>query len=315
MSFPFKRKQFNDKQIHEMMNNLKKYNVKKRLKISPYTLKNVDISKEQLQFLDKPIILLNNPSDYNDFNQLSDMFNEECRMKCRLINIEMSPWDYYFKNIIKIKELTKKQYGKINDYNLRETLWHQIKECTSFRPSNMVAMIQLFKSSSILDFSSGWGDRLLGAIAMNVEYVGVDPNPCLFKGYNDILKFFNQSNNDKYIMIQGKIEDVILPQRNYDLIFTSPPYYDLEIYTHEIKNNEKEWYNNFLLIALNKCWNLLNNGGVMAININQKTKNENYIKWMLNDVSKFNNSYYLGVISYAMEDLKNPQPIWVWKKK
>ena len=51
----------------------------------------------------------------------------------------------------------------------------------------------------------------------------------------------------------------------------------------------------------------------MAININQK-QGDNYIEWMLNDVGKFINCEYLGVISYANEKLTNPQPIWIWIK-
>ena len=39
------------------------------------------------------------------------------------------------------------------------------KECTQFKPSLALTVLQLLRAKRVLDFSAGWGDRLLGAIA------------------------------------------------------------------------------------------------------------------------------------------------------
>ncbi len=200
---------------------------------------------------------------------------------------------------------------------MRETIYNNVKECTIHRPTNIIAMIKIFGAKSVLDMSAGWGDRLIGAMAADVEYVGVDPNKCLHPGYQEIIKFFNKSPK-KYLLIEDKFEEVDLPERNYDLVYSSPPYFDLEIYTSESPQSseytkEEEWFEHFLKPSLLKAWNALITNGIMAININQK-KGETYIQKMLNLVNGYNNSVYLGVISYADKKLYNPQPIWIWRK-
>jgi hypothetical protein len=314
--FPYKRLNYTDQQIFEMFDKLQKYNVTDRLKTLPYKLKNVDMNPNELLFMGNPTILLNYPTDYKDWNLLSDMFQEKCRIQCKLFNQLESMYDYYKNNKERIIKETNKKYGKSTPFLIREYLYETYKECTSHRPSNMVALIQMFNAKSVFDFSSGWGDRLLGAMAMDVDYCGVDPNKCLHPNYQQMIRFFNK-NPDKYLMLVGKIEDVDIPRRNYDLIYTSPPYFDLEIYNNhdkELYSNEDIWFDKFLAVALIKSWNVLIPNGVMAININQKNRKEKYIRKMLNYVGRLENSLYLGVISYSEENLRNPQPIWIWRK-
>ena len=43
-------------------------------------------------------------------------------------------------------------------------------------------------------------------------------------------------------MIKGKAENVSIPKNSYDLIFTSPPYFDLEVFT-----DDKNTYQNELI--------------------------------------------------------------------
>ena len=52
----------------------------------------------------------------------------------------------------------------------------------------------------------------------------------------------------------------------------------------------------------------------MILNINQTSVKEQYISWMLDFVNTFDDTNYLGVISYVSDRTENPQPMWVWKK-
>lgn len=302
IGFPYIREWHTDNDIKNMMDNLKKYNGLERIlhkKYNIYNLKNI-----KLTYLGKPTLIINKESDYNDFNKLSDMFQEKCRMKCSVKN-KISPLMYY-------EHLPSRDKIK-NKQKLRERIWKENSECTGHRPNILSTFIQMYGSKSVLDFTSGWGDRLISAIANEVEYCGIDSNPCLFPNYKKMINFFNVS-DEKYIMIESKAQDAIIPDKKYDLIFTSPPYFDYENYYNEVKDTEKEWFNSFLSVCLKKYWEKLIKNGHMCININHTSPNQNFIYWMLNYVKEFDDSKYLGVISYANINIKNPQPIWIWKK-
>ena len=317
--FPYQRSYTTDKEIYEMFDHLKKYNYKERLVSKPYTLRNIDMPSYELVFLGKPLLIIGTKEDYKNWERLSDMFQEECRMKCKLYRQKESPEEYFKSHVKEINQYAKNKYGKITPQNVRESIYELTSECTSHKPTHIMAMIEMFNAKTVLDFSSGWGDRLIGAMAADVDYYcGVDPNPCLHPNYEKMIKFFGKSPK-KFVMIESTIEDVKLPNKKFDLIFTSPPYFDLEIYRENKKQStkhkeEKDWFDNFFKIALNKVWKYLREGGVMCLNINQKSRDEHYIKWMHEEVNSFEDSNYLGIISYAKPAIDNPQPIWIWKK-
>jgi len=108
----------------------------------------------------------------------------------------------------------------------------------------------------------------------------------------------------------------------YDLVFTSPPYFDLEIYNDDsdqsVSDNtrqERQWMDLFFSKYLSKAWSYLKPDKYFVININQKHKSEHYIKWMIDHMYKHHlDSHYFGVISYCNLDKRNPQPIFIWKK-
>lgn len=82
----------------------------------------------------------------------------------------------------------------------------------------------------VYDFSAGFGGRLLGAYAAkkNLKYYGTEPNT---KTYNNLLKF-----NDKLkfnATIYNKCSEDLIIDEKMDLIFSSPPYFDHEIYCNE----------------------------------------------------------------------------------
>jgi DNA modification methylase len=78
-------------------------------------------------------------------------------------------------------------------------------------------------------------------------------------------------------------------------------------------NSEKEWFDNFLLVWINKIKKALKKGGILALNINQ-FKNQKYVYWLLNYMNKSRDWNYLGIISHSKIDKNNPQPTFVWKK-
>jgi 16S rRNA G966 N2-methylase RsmD len=324
IKFPLKRNFYSTKDIMGMFDNLKKYNYKNRIVRTKYDIKNVKQFTNGWLYNGNYCIITTINSDYHDFNMLSDMFQEESRMKCVVYSTKVSPWDFFHLYPGIIWEYCMKMYNNTFPENLRESIWKLTKECTSFRPSLIMSIIQMFDSKSVLDFSAGWGDRLIGSMAAGVDYYGVDPNPRNHKGYKDMIKMFAPKNH-KYKVIESGIENAKLPtNRNFDLIFTSPPYFDLEIYVKDSEDggklqstknkSEDSWFKNFLMPALKKCHKVLVPNGIMAININQKSKHETYVKRMVDYISSLEDMIYLGVISYANKTFDNPQPIWLFRR-
>jgi DNA modification methylase len=111
----------------------------------------------------------------------------------------------------------------------------------------------------------------------------------------------------------------------YDLVFTSPPYFDVEVYfdsnTQSIKKypNKTQWYNEFLLPMFLRCWVYLKLNGHMVISINNVSHKNRLVfdctERLVHDISKYcKNSEYLGVLSYG--DIgKRMEPMFIWKKK
>ena len=117
----------------------------------------------------------------------------------------------------------------------RNQIRKNVKECTNFCPTIICSLIKLFKPKHILDFSAGWGDRLLGVMTYDEKiksFYGIDPNKSLHTGYKNMIKsFLPKSSKQKYVMINDCAESAIQDiNQTFDLVFTSPPYYNLEVY-------------------------------------------------------------------------------------
>ena len=315
IDFPYWKYRLKKKDILEKFNNLKEF--EPDIVHDKYFIRHIDIKPEYMLYNNKYTLILFDKSDYLNYNILSDYFNENCRMKCKRYDQKLSPYDFWIQETDKVIKYAQDTYSILNMYSLRESVWNQIGECTSFRPTILVSIINMFKSKKILDFSAGWGDRLIGAIASNVEYTGIDPNSCLFPNYKNIIKMFKPKKKIK--MINKPFEQVQLTEK-YDLVFTSPPYFILEEYTKETGqsiltyNTLDKWMNKWLLMVVQKAFNSLVQNGHLIIIINN-VRGYHFVEEMVKKISNFKNIKYMGLISYAEKRKKlNPQPIWIWKK-
>jgi hypothetical protein len=99
---------------------------------------------------------------------------------------------------------------------------------SNFRPTVARALIDALSAegSKILDFSAGYGGRLLAALTLPRSYVGIDPAAAQARG----LKRMAAALGGKAEIIHACAEDVMgkLPQDSFDLVFSSPPYFRLE---------------------------------------------------------------------------------------
>ena len=109
---------------------------------------------------------------------------------------------------------------------------------TKYRTVTAKAIVQAFGAKRVLDPCIGWGGRMLGALssAPDVVYVGCEPDPNTAKGLRNILAdpAIPETVRQRGTVLEQPIE-VALPSLQtmelFDCVLTSPPYFNLELYT------------------------------------------------------------------------------------
>jgi hypothetical protein len=133
----------------------------------------------------------------------------------------------------------------------------------------------------VLDVCAGWGGRMIGAKSaeslvspsLKVHYTGIDPCAKTYEALRAIRDELGLTN----VTLVNKPAEVALqeldPSVPYDIALTSPPYYNLELYSDEptqsvaTKDGYQTWLNEFLnpviagVIQLGvkySCWSVKN---------------------------------------------------------
>jgi hypothetical protein len=122
---------------------------------------------------------------------------------------------------------------------------------------------------AVMDPFCGFGGRLVGAMLKNVNYIGIDLNRDLESGYNKLIQDFSDKTQSKITLLFQDSNAIDYGKYNYDMVFTSPPYENIEIYKHMEKKTPDEW-TNFYKEVFQKLWNNLHPSGTYIININEK---------------------------------------------
>ncbi len=176
----------------------------------------------------------------------------------------------YVRNFIQFSQSTTPNIAKEKMwYNLARFYFGAIQ---IFKPLVAMEYYCEFAPKCVLDPTMGWGGRLVGAYAIGVpKYIGIDQNTRLKRPYKDLVKFL-----DGQSMTGQKTEPTLLfqdaltvdySQYEYDMVFTSPPYYDIEQYTGQPTRTKDEWDRDFYAPLFEKTWTHLQPGGHYVINV------------------------------------------------
>jgi hypothetical protein len=147
-------------------------------------------------------------------------------------------------------------------YQVFQLYWGSINQ---FRPTVAKWVYTTLKAKTgILDFSAGWGGRCLAAMSMGIPYIGVDANTKLEASYRNMMAL----DDSQVTMIFKPSEQVDFSKYDYDLVFTSPPYFMIERYERmPAYKSKQEFLENFFFPVTLSAWKHLKRGGNMALNI------------------------------------------------
>jgi len=246
---------------------------------------------------------------------------------------------------------------KVNKSVLRTCISLRKYICSQFKPNVAKGIYDRYKCKNVLDFSAGWGDRLCGFYASEHGelFVGIDPRKENHPIYEEQAEFYKKHSTffekeKRHELLCEPAEDVDLSKYEgmMDIVFTSPPYFNVERYSHDDTQswvrykNIDLWNKNFLQTAVKNVWKTLRKGGILMVNISDVNASSGGKKdWLkicdpMNDYIKtFDDSEY--VECFGMEMAKRPnsigvgtaegdennnkkegdtfgEPVWVWKK-
>jgi hypothetical protein len=137
---------------------------------------------------------------------------------------------------------------KVIRYNAQEggrDLFHTLQFLnhppSQFPPSIALELYSKFGASIVFDPFAGWGDRCLAAMAMNIDYIGVDSNPNLKLPYKEMFRFY--PHHSKVRFINKPVEKVDVAKLDFDFVLTSPPFWDEK--QHVIENYHGMGYSEY----------------------------------------------------------------------
>lgn len=206
-------------------------------------------------------------------------------------------YQYQFKELLKCRRDTK-NYKTIEEWfadpELKEKLWQDsvkrnrrdkvpypsptdVYEChrinngaiVPFKASTAKYLYKRFNATSVLDPTMGWGGRMLGATSLGINYIGFDTNIDLRPGYENMIEELNLENVK--LFWETSLNEDIIKTLDYDMVLTSPPYVNLELYQHMTPwETDEQFYKEFLIPLILLCNKYLNDMGVNCWNMSPK---------------------------------------------
>lgn len=244
----------------------------------------------------------------NFYNQILD--NTNFRIENRNINKIL---DFFFQDLIYIAKSKNGKYSPneiVNNDQLLELalnyidnhrdFYHNKSDITNLKDfffnSSMVGKVTNFnpviarkifeyyapENATIFDYSCGFGSRLLGALSSkkHYQYIGVDPYTELIERlliFADWIQDIIKDSNKPIIINQGSEEFIPSLCNKVDLSFSSPPYFNYEIYTDCNTQSYikypiyEEWKNNYITKTIFNIYRYTKSNGIHAVNL-QDTK-------------------------------------------
>lgn len=177
--------------------------------------------------------------------------------------------------------------GSHNAKRFLNAMCHKVgfKVVANMRPAIAAMWVRRYGNGGDLWFDpcAGWGSRMMAAGVLGMKYVAIDANRKLVDELNCMAA---ELEIDAEI-IHGDSSDVnvvesLMRGRKADLVFTSPPFFDTEIYSDDREQSVRmfsdcrEWHENFLGRIVSNSLSVMDDSGVLLLNIGMRER----LDWM-----------------------------------
>lgn len=305
-----------------------------------YSTKN--LSDEQFELIvDSLAQQLESVSFYSTHTdeKLKEDWSKLCKWKSEddFINstsrVGMKLCEHFFPNFYDIENNKGQSFSKMwNAKNLKKILvWNRkshstpylseikrgiyfccgLTKSTMYRPQMAKLLCLKYEPKIVLDPCAGWAGRMLGVVSSGADYIAFEPNTETFSRLNELASFLGIQNKVKIICDSAlKMKDYDIPK--VDMILTSPPYFDVEIYTREDTQSitstptYQSWVDSFLDPLVKISNDYLNENGVSCWNVGKVGK-RNMLEDIILSHKKINKNLNktFSVISSKRQALQN----------
>ena len=214
--------------------------------------------------------------------------------------------------------------GKSAANNVFECYRINLGSIVMFKATTAKYLYNKYNAKSVLDPTAGWGGRMLGAWALDIDYIGIDTNIEMKPAYDNMIEVLNnKSRHDLFDFKQSNLQmiwqnalDVDFSQLNYDFVLTSPPYVNLELYEHmELWESDEHFYTEFFIPLWQKCIDNIKKGGHVCFNISPKMYDdaiEHGLKPCDKEEDLLQQLGYYGYNCPEPEKRKKQDKIYIW---
>ncbi len=233
----------------------------------------------------------------------------------------------FARRLVRIKKLTPLRAQ-------RDAMSLQWGTINTMRPAAALDFYRKYKATSVLDFTAGWGARMVAAIAGEMNYIGIDSNVNLKPGYKRILDALKPFKKSKVKLFFKKAEDVDFSKLpRYDLVFTSPPYEYLEVYesmknyegtgkikqpsssTKIKKGDSSKFYDDFIIPTMKNAYKYLPKGKWMCLNIPDLMYEKIKSRWKKCDKKELYKIVKRQGSTMGVVGRRGMEYIYCWQKK
>lgn len=163
--------------------------------------------------------------------------------------------------------------------NLRQMLatYVNTKRVSNFRPSVARVLYERYSPDRgvILDPAAGYGGRMVGALPLDREYIGIDPNTTAFLANKKMEETLSKLSHATIKLINERAEDALTRFESSlaHLVIFSPPYFRRERYCNEPTQSwlryhtYYQWKSEFLASVLEQCKRILCRKGFLILNV------------------------------------------------
>jgi len=253
-------------------------------------------------------------------NNVVDFFTFQSRLETRgkydvsfydfLTNIEEFKKKKFIQNMLTYYRDVKNKNGKKSDIKVLKEVYNIcISAINIMKPLNCGEIYKKYNAKRVLNFCAGWGGSLVAAAALNLPaFYGVEINTDLEEPYNNMTTYLKKrSTTESKIWFQDALT-VDYSQINYDMVFSSPPYYFIEKYPHNVKYSSKKAMNDLFYKPLfRKTYDGLQMGGYYVINISFEIYDK-VLKEMLGEANE------MFPLKKSKRQNDHTEMIYVWYK-